>query len=136
MLVVQRVEVASMEIFITGTIAIEPARREGLLAAIRPLVRATREEEPGCLEYAFTADTVEDDRIVVLERWRDQAALAAHFEHPNFLATKRTLHEHGSGASVINKYRVDLSEPLRDSERRYRPDFFTSGDVPAPDRAP
>ena len=121
-----------MQIFITGTIAIEPGRRDALLAAIGPLVRATRDEEPGCLEYAFTADTVEDDRIVVLERWRDEATLAAHFEHPNFIATKSTLHEYGSGASVINKYRVDLSEPLRDSERRYRADFFTAvGEVAA-----
>ena len=122
-----------MQIFITGTIAIEPERRDALLAAIRPLVRATRDEEPGCLEYAFTADTVEDDRIVVLERWRDEATLAAHFEHPNFIATKSTLHEYGSGASVINKYRVDLSEPLRDSERRYRADFFTAVDEVATD---
>ena len=117
-----------MQIFITGTIAIDPDRRDALLAAIGPLVRATRDEEPGCLEYAFTADTVEDDRIVVLERWQDEATLAAHFEHPNFIATKSTLHEYGSGASVINKYRVDLSEPLRDSERRYRADFFTAVD--------
>jgi len=122
-----------MQIFITGTIAIEPGRRDALLAAIGPLVRATRNEEPGCLEYAFTADTVEDDRIVVLERWRDEATLAAHFEHPNFIATKSTLHEYGSGASVINKYRVDLSEPLRDSERRYRADFFTAVDEVATD---
>jgi len=122
-----------MQIFITGTIAIEPGRRDALLAAIGPLVRATRDEEPGCLEYAFTADTVEDDRIVVLERWRDEATLAVHFEHPNFIATKSTLHEYGSGASVINKYRVDLSEPLRDSERRYRADFFTAVDEVATD---
>ena len=122
-----------MQIFITGTIAIEPGRRDALLAAIGPLVRATRDDEPGCLEYAFTADTVEDDRIVVLERWRDEATLAAHFEHPNFIATKSTLHEYGSGASVINKYRVDLSEPLRDSERRYRADFFTAVDEVATD---
>ena len=122
-----------MQIFITGTIAIEPERRDALLTAIRPLVRATRDDEPGCLEYAFTADTVEDDRIVVLERWHDEATLAAHFEHPNFIATKSTLHEYGSGASVINKYRVDLSEPLRDSERRYRADFFTAVDEVAAD---
>ena len=122
-----------MQIFITGTIAIDTDRRDALLAAIGPLVRATRDEEPGCVEYAFTADTVEDDRIVVLERWRDEATLAGHFEHPNFIATKSTLHEYGSGASVINKYRVDLSEPLRDSERRYRADFFTAVDEVATD---
>jgi quinol monooxygenase YgiN len=117
-----------VEIFITGTIAIAPERRTALLAAIGPLVRTTREEEPGCVEYAFTADTVEDNRIVVLERWRDEASLAAHFDHPNFHATKATLHEYGSGESVITKHRIDLSEPLRDGERRYRADFFTAAD--------
>jgi quinol monooxygenase YgiN len=97
-------------------------------------VRATREEEAGCLEYAFTADTVEDDRIVVLERWHDEATLAAHFEHPDFLAAKATLHEYGSGTSVINKYRVGRSEPLRDAERRCRADFFTAVDKAATDQ--
>ncbi len=123
-----------MQIFITGTIEIEPALRSGLLGTIVPLVRATREQEPGCLEYAFMADTVREDLIVVLERWADEAALAAHFEHPNFFATKEMLHECGSGASVISKYRVDLHEPLRDSERRYRADFFTAGEPSAADR--
>jgi hypothetical protein len=45
--------------------------------------------------------------------------------HPNFLATKNTLHDSGSEKSVIRKYRVDVSEPVRDSENRYRADFFT-----------
>ena len=115
-----------MEILIVGTIAIEPERRDALLDAIRPLVRKTREEEPGCLEYAFNADSVDDDRIVVVESWQDEASLAAHFEHPNFLATKSTLHDYGSGKSVIRKYRVDISEPVRDSDNRYRADFFTA----------
>jgi quinol monooxygenase YgiN len=115
-----------VEILIVGTIAVEPERRDALLAAIRPLVRKTREEEPGCLEYAFNPDSVDDDRIVVVERWQDEATLAAHFEHPNFLATKTTLHDHGSGTSVMRKYRVDISEPVRDGENRYRADFFTA----------
>lgn len=117
-----------MEILIVGAIAVEPERRNELLAAIRPLLRKTREEEAGCLEYAFSADTVDRDRIVVVERWQDEATLAAHFEHPNFLETKSTLHDYGSGKSVIRKYRVDLSEPVRDSQNRYRADFFTAAD--------
>ncbi|MGY1808836.1 putative quinol monooxygenase [Blastococcus sp. SYSU D00669] len=114
-----------MEILIVGTIQVEPARREELLAAIRPLVRRTRTEEPGCLAYAFTADTVDDDVVQVVERWQDEASLAAHFEHPNFAATKETLHAHGSGASSVEKFRVDLREPVRDEQRRYRADFST-----------
>jgi quinol monooxygenase YgiN len=114
-----------VEILIVGTITVDPERRAALLAAIRPWVHSTRREEPGCLAYAFTADTVDDDLVQVLEHWQDESSLAAHFRHPNFFATKSLLHEHGSGTSVIQKHRVDLSEPVRDSERRYRADFFT-----------
>jgi quinol monooxygenase YgiN len=121
-----------VEILIVGTITVDREYREALLTAIRPLVQKTRREEPGCLDYAFTADTVEADRVVVVERWQDEATLAAHFEHPNFLATKSALHDYGSGmsagASVIRKYRVDRSEPVRDNENRYRADFSTLGD--------
>jgi hypothetical protein len=35
------------------------------------------------------------------------------------------MHDLGSGKSVIRKYRVDISEPVRDNEKRYRADFFT-----------
>ena len=116
-----------MEIIVAGTIEVPPDQRAELLEALRPLVRKTREEEPGCLAYAFTPDTVEDDLVQVLEHWQDEASLAAHFRHPHFFATKAALHEHGSGASSIQKHRVDLSEPVRDEQRRYRADFFTAG---------
>src|SRR5580698_5505810 len=113
----------TVEILIVGTIEVEPQRRGALLEAIRPYVAATRAGEPGCLDYAFTADTVDDDRIVVLERWADEETLAAHFIHPNMAATKRALHENGSGASHIAKYRVSQAESVRDAEGGYRADF-------------
>jgi len=112
-----------VQIVIIGTIEVEPGRRAALLEAIRPHVARTREEEPGCLDYAFTADTVADDRLVVLERWADEESLAAHFVHPNMAATKRALHENGSGASSIAKYRVDQAEPVRDAQGRYQAGF-------------
>jgi quinol monooxygenase YgiN len=31
------------------------------------------------VDYAFMADTVDDDRIVVVERWADEQMLAVHF---------------------------------------------------------
>jgi quinol monooxygenase YgiN len=112
-----------VEILIVGTIEIEPERRAALLEAVRPYVERTRAEEPGCLDYAFMADTVDDDRIVVVERWADEQTLTAHFAHPNMAATRRALHENGSGKSHIAKYRVDRAEPVRDAESRYRASF-------------
>jgi len=112
-----------VQVLIAGTIEVDPDRRQGLLDAVRPLVERTRKDEPGCLEYAFTADTVEGGRVVVLERWADEATLAAHLVHDNMLATRRALHEHGSGRSTIAKYRVDTVQPVKDAAGTYRADF-------------
>ena len=38
-------------------------------------------------------------------------------------ATKRALHENGSGTSHVAKYQVDRAQPVRDAEGRYRADF-------------
>ena len=118
----------TVQILIVGTIEVEPERRAALLAAVRPYVERTRADEPGCLDYAFTADTVAGDRLVVVERWADEASLAAHFAHPNFAATKQALHDNGSGASRVAKYRVEAAEPVRDGQGRYRADFTTLPD--------
>ena len=112
-----------MEVLVLGTLEVDPASRQALLDAVRPWVERTRRDEPGCLEYAFTADTVEEGRVVVLERWADEAALAAHFLHDNMAATRRALHEHGSGRSSIAKYRVDAVLPVKDVAGAYRADF-------------
>jgi quinol monooxygenase YgiN len=112
-----------VQILILGTIDVEPQHRAALLAALRPCVQRTREEEPGCLAYAFMADTVDDDQIMVVERWADEESLTAHFAHPNFAATKRALHDNGSGPSRIAKYRADQAGPVRDAQGRYRADF-------------
>src|SRR5260370_18282885 len=111
------------EILIGGIIKVEPQRRAALLEAVRPYVERTRSEEPGCLDYAFMADTVDNDRIVVVERWADEESLAAHFAHPNMAATKRALHENGTGASHVSKYRGDRPEPVLAAEDRYHAYF-------------
>ena len=116
-----------MEILVVGTIEVDLAQRAALLEGIAPHVRRTREDEPGCLEYAFCADTLAPDRLVVLERRADEASLAAHFDHPNMAAVKAELHRNGSGASSVRKLRVGLAEPVRDDQGRYRADFFTAG---------
>jgi quinol monooxygenase YgiN len=40
--------------------------------------------EPGCLEYRPLLDPERPDVVVMVERWRDQAALEEHFTSPHF----------------------------------------------------
>ena len=115
------------QIIIAGTIDLaDPRRRDEALAKARPLQQKTRDEEPGCLAYVFSADPCVEGRLVVHELWRDEASLAAHFQHPNYFNMRDALGAIGLKGADNKKYRVDLSEPVYDETRTPRADFFTA----------
>lgn len=62
---------------------------EGAMAAatkaIAEMVAASNAEE-GCIQYAFTQDVLEPSVIHIVEKWRDDAALTAHFATPHMAA--------------------------------------------------
>ena len=63
-----------------GKSAMEPAR-----AAIADMVAASNAEE-GCIAYAFTQDVLDPSVLHIVEKWQDEAALAAHFATPHMAA--------------------------------------------------
>jgi quinol monooxygenase YgiN len=80
-------------IHVIAFITCHPGQRESVLAAMRenvPLVRA----EDGCVEYQPVVDApglpfaapAGPDTVVVVEKWRDAAALAAHAAAPHMKA--------------------------------------------------
>ena len=114
-------------IIVAGTIDLaDPRRRDEALEKARVLQQKTRDEEPGCLAYVFAADPCVEGRLVVHELWRDEASLAAHFEHQNYRDMRSALGAIGLKAADNKKYRVDLCEPVYDASFRPRADFFTA----------
>jgi quinol monooxygenase YgiN len=63
-----------------GEGAMEPAK-----AAIADMVAASNAEE-GCIAYAFTQDVLQPGTLHIVEKWRDEAALAEHFATPHMAA--------------------------------------------------
>lgn len=63
-----------------GEGAIEPAK-----TAIAAIVAASNAEE-GCIAYAFTQDVLDPGVLHIVEKWTDDAALAAHFATPHMAA--------------------------------------------------
>ena len=63
-----------------GESAMEPAR-----AAIADMVAASNAEE-GCIAYTFTQDVLDPSVLHIVEKWQDEAALAAHFATPHMAA--------------------------------------------------
>ena len=73
-------------VIVIGTIAVDPARRDEFLAERVERMRTSR-AEAGCLEYTFAADPLDPGRVLLTERWADQAALDAHLAAPSTAGT-------------------------------------------------
>ncbi|MEN9314047.1 MAG: putative quinol monooxygenase YgiN [Pseudomonadota bacterium] len=79
---------------VIAVITAKPGQREAVLAAFRDNIPAVLAED-GCIEYGPTVDAdgfgsfqtkFGEDTFVVLEKWRDAAALAAHAKAPHMAA--------------------------------------------------
>jgi quinol monooxygenase YgiN len=64
-------------LIVAGHFEVDPADQAAFVAGRVEAMKATRTEN-GCLEYAMTADPVDPSRVLLFERWADQAAFDAH----------------------------------------------------------
>ncbi len=98
--------------------------RDRVIAAAADLQQATL-DEPGCHAYCFAPDPGVDVRVQVYELWEDEASLAAHFKHPNYIEMRSALRSGSRVATQVEKFRCDLREPVYDDTHTPRADFFT-----------
>lgn len=64
------------------TAQLSPEALESLRDIAQRMVAATT-AEPGCVTYAFAFDITSPGLMRIVEVWRDQAALDAHFKTPH-----------------------------------------------------
>ena len=64
-------------LIVAGHFEVDPADQAAFVAGRVEAMKTTRAEN-GCLEYAMTADPVDPSRVLLFERWADQAAFDAH----------------------------------------------------------
>ncbi len=74
-----------MKLTVTALIKSKPENVEELKHALEILVDGTR-QEPGCISYDLHQSTTEPSTFVMLEEWKDSAALKAHQSMPHYLA--------------------------------------------------
>ena len=115
-----------MTIVISGYIKVPAEKREQILLDVRQYIDASR-LEPGCVAYRWSADLSEPGIIYVFEQWTDEASLLNHFQCSPYQDTLKVFNETGILESEVNKYRVDLFEPVYDESGTVRADFFTAG---------
>ena len=68
-----------MTVVVVATIRPLPDRRAEVVAAMEAVIARTHAEDDGCLLYALHQAP---DRLVMIEKWSSQEALAAHLSGP------------------------------------------------------
>ncbi|MGV0908460.1 putative quinol monooxygenase [Martelella sp. FOR1707] len=65
------------EVHVVAVLKARPGKSAALLEALEAIIPAVRRED-GCIRYELTVDRADADRAVMLEVWRDEAALGRH----------------------------------------------------------
>ena len=69
-------------LIVAGTVRVPAQRLDAFRPHMSQMLAASRAED-GCLDYSYAEDVTDPGLIRVFERWRDQAALDAHFSTPH-----------------------------------------------------
>jgi quinol monooxygenase YgiN len=84
-------------IIVQGYAKLDVGEFDRLLPDMKAMVEATNKED-GCQLYCFARDAVDGDTLRISERWRDQAALDAHFATPHMATFNQVI----AGAKVLD----------------------------------
>lgn len=98
-------------ILLAGTIRIGVGQRAAALAPILKMVEATR-AEPGCLEYAFAFDVLDDHLVRIFEIFVDAAALAAHRASPHMAEWRAAQPGFGVSDRNMSSYQVQEARKI------------------------
>ncbi|TWB21836.1 quinol monooxygenase YgiN [Nitrospirillum amazonense] len=69
-------------LIVMGHVQVAPSATEEFAADIQALAQSVRRRE-GNLSYAVAVEDPSAGRLLVAERWRDQASLSAHLDAPD-----------------------------------------------------
>jgi len=75
-------------IYLIATLEIKPGSLPDIMAAVTPCIEATR-KEAGCISYDLVHSLTDENTLMFVERWKDKAALDAHFQEPHLIAWRK-----------------------------------------------
>jgi quinol monooxygenase YgiN len=100
-----------MTILVTGTLDIDPAKRDAFIAAATTVMEGSQ-AEAGCEHYAFSADLHDPGRFHISEQWADKAAMDAHGASPHFLTFMGSMGDFGVKGASLTKWEGATGGPL------------------------
>jgi len=103
----KQVTAVSGEKMIVAKIFLTPGKEEEFIKAAQTIIESTHKEE-GCLEYTLYQDPSNKSNLLFFERYKNQAAIDAHFAAPYFKEFGAKAADYTRQATEIKIY--DISE--------------------------
>ncbi len=94
-----------------GHLPIDPVKRDDALAAIDTLVTATRAED-GNVDYRYSVDLGDENRINIREQWENEDAMNTHMATPHLATFLEVIGGCVNGTPEVMRYDVSGSSKL------------------------
>jgi len=98
-------------IVIMGQGKVKPEARADMLAAAQRMSELSMAED-GCLDYRFWLSATDPNLVLLLEQWRDQAAIDAHFATPHLAEFGAAMGSALDGEFDLKRLEVSSVGPL------------------------
>ena len=98
-------------LLIMGTVRVPEGAIDRARPAMAKMLAGSRAED-GCLTYAYAQDVLDPTLIHVVERWRDRAALEAHFATPHMAEWRAAWPDLGIHDRDLALYEADDGKPI------------------------
>lgn len=79
-------------VIVEGSAIIPEGGWETAKSALGAMILASR-AEAGCIEYAYSVDILDPQKMRIIERWKDLDALKSHFAEPHMAVFRAALAE-------------------------------------------
>ena len=96
---------------INGTIRIAENAEESTISALVTMMEKSRAED-GCIDYTFGRDLSDPQVLLLFERWRDAAALAAHGQSDHMREFQKVMAANPPASRDLRRYETDEGKPL------------------------
>ncbi|MEL6505609.1 MAG: putative quinol monooxygenase [Pseudomonadota bacterium] len=77
-------------IYVIAELTFRPGTLADVMEEAQTCIAETRKED-GCIAYDVFQSKTDQNQMVFVERWRDRAALDAHFKTPHLIAWRGAL---------------------------------------------
>ena len=98
-------------IVVTGHLTIKPESRDEALALFAKASEHTR-TEPGCVDYRFSVDVTDPNRINLVEQWEDEDAMNTHVATAELAEFMGTVVTFLGGPAEVIRHDVSASKSL------------------------